>query len=300
MIKRAIHRKTELLLAAFVLGASFSAKAQDDYVQAPVTHGIWGSAYMMSGSSGMDGRDLLIGDARVLANGSLLLPPTLAGYDQAWSWWVVPATGVFNTSVGIHPFRGERSKGPELRLGIQFAGGEVGRLEYERTLRYPMDTLVSPTTGAVYFVDSLFRSRLSIGHSANRFGLESSLIFRTGGKSRWSLFGGAGLGFGVRYNVETAVVLREEGYLDFPGAPVQVDREVERAEVFENSGGAWLSLCAPFGVSFQMAKRGNFLRWVDLFLEFRPGMLIYATSEFGTISRTGSQSLFGLRVRIGR
>jgi hypothetical protein len=289
------------IVLALVMGKA--GRAQDDYripPKPPEPPSIWGSAYMMGGTSAVDGRDLLIGDARVLASGSVLLPPSLAGYNQAWTWWSAPGSGAFNASIGIHPFRGEEKRGPELRLGIQTTGGQVGVLEYERILRYPVDTLYSPSTGAMFIIDSLFTSRLTIAHSAQRFGLESSLIFRTRGKSRWSLFGGVGFGIGTRYNVETSVVLWEDGYVNYPGAPQRFDNSTLQREVFSNSGGAWVSFCTPFGFSFQMARKGNFLRWVDLFMEFRPGLLIQGTREFGSVTKSGSQTLFGIRVRVGR
>jgi hypothetical protein len=189
-------------------------------------------------------------------------------------------------------------RGPELRLGLQFASGVVGTLDYERSLRFPLDTLVSPSTGTVFVIDSIHTTQYSFRHSSDRIGVEGSLIFRTGGRSRWSMYGGVGLGFGARVNASTTLTRTEQGSVNLPGGGSQFESVSSREERYTNSGGAWCTVQVPFGFGFQLARHGDFLRRMDLFIEGRLGTLVHGSAELGTITSFGAQTLFGLRVRI--
>lgn len=288
--------RAKLLVTAVLLIVA-ATQAQDDYVHAPIAAGPWGSAYLMSGLSRMESRDLVISDLRRLAPDAAMLDQDLAGFQQRSSWRSVPNTIALSLNVGTHPFRSADRRGPELRMGIQYASGVVGTLNYERNLRFPLDTLISPSTGAMFVVDSVHTTRYSFSHSAERIGVEGSLIFRTGGRSRWSVFGGAGLGFGVGLNARTELNHEERALVISPGN----SRRESIASVEErhnNANGTWVAFQLPVGLSFQLARQGDFLRRMDLFIEERLGMLVQNSSELGGLTNFGAQTLFGLRVRI--
>lgn len=283
-----------------LLALSFAGRivAQEDYVQAPVPSGPWGSVYLMSGASRLEQRDLLISDFRSLAPGAEMLDQDFAGFQQSISWGSAPSSAAISAIVGVHPFRSEQNRGPELRMGLQFASGVVGTLDYQRSLRFPLDTLVSPSTGTTFVIDSTHSTQYSFRHRSDRIGAEGSLIFRTGGRSRWSLYGGVGMGIGARLNATTSLTRTERGSVNSPTGGLRFDGDSSQEERYTNSGGAWCTLQVPFGFGFQLARHGDFLRRMDLFIEGRLGTLVYGTKELGTITSFGTQTLFGLRVRI--
>jgi hypothetical protein len=292
------HSSTSALLLMLAFSCAGRVAAQDDYVRAPFPTGPWGSVYLMSGASRLEQRDLLISDFRSLAPDAEMLDQDFSGFRQSISWWSAPSSAAISAIVGLHPFRNEQNRGPELRMGLQFASGVVGTLDYERSLRFPLDTLTSPSTGAVFVVDSIHTTQYSFVHRADRIGAEGSLIFRTGGRSRWSVYGGVGLGFGARVNATTSLTRTERGSVSFPGGGSQFDNGSSREERYANSGGAWFTAQVPFGFGFQLARHGDFLRRMDLFIEGRLGTLVQGSDELGTITTFGAQTLFGLRVRI--
>jgi len=292
------HLVAVSLLLLLACSSPVRCVAQDDYVQAPFSSGPWGSAYLMFGPSRLEQRDLLISDLRLLAPEATMLDQDFSGFRQNVPWFTQATSAAVSMNVGVHPFRNETRRGPELRLGLQFASGLVGSLEYERNLRFPLDTLTSPSSGTTFVVDSIHTTQYTFRHNSDRIGVEGSLIFRTGGRSRWSLFGGFGLGFGARTNAYTTLRKSERGTVNFPGGPNRFDGETSVEERYTNGGAVWCTAQVPLGVSFQLARNGNFLRRMDLFIESRLGMLVYGSSELGSITNFGAQTLLGLRVRI--
>ncbi|MEX1132821.1 MAG: hypothetical protein WEC15_06325 [Flavobacteriales bacterium] len=286
-----------LVLVAMLL--SSIAVAQDDYASPPPSTGIWGSVYLASGASSIDDRLLLSSDYRLLLAGTEFTEEDLSAYRQTNNFWSNNGgSRAVVLGIGIHPFMNNERKGPELRMGVSYTSVRAGGIGYERSDRYPLDTLVSSSTGIVFFVDSIHTSRYDMGHNAERFGLEGSLIFLTSGRSRWSLQGGVGLAFGARANARTWVNKVEEGVVNYPGTSWRNDLIASRNEEVENSGGMWVAFQVPIGVAFRLSRRSNLLGRMDLYIEGRPGMLVQGTRELGIITSVGSQSLFGLRVRL--
>jgi len=292
-----IQSTVGLVLGAVLL--SSAAVAQDDYASPPSSTGIWGSVYLASGASSIDDRRLLSSDYRLLLTGTEFVEEDLSAYRQNNYFWAGNSgSRAVVLGLGIHPFMNNDRKGPELRMGVSYASVRAGRLGYERSERYTLDTLVSSSSGIVFFVDSTFTSRYDMGHNAERFGLDGSLIFRTGGRSRWSLHGGVGLALGARFNARTWVNKADEGVVNYPGMSGRYELIASRYEEVDNSGGMWVAFQAPIGVGFRLSRRSNLLGRMDLYLEGRPGMLVQGNKELGTVTSFGSQSLFGLRVRL--
>jgi len=275
------------------------AQGPEDYAMGQGTPGFWGSVYLASGSSRLDNRDILLSDFRLLAPGSDLLQEDFAAYRQSTGFWWSPARSrAVVLNVGMHPFRSVDKAGPELRVGFTYVGGVLGTLEFERGTSTTIDTLSSGTSAVVFLVDSSYTRRYNMAHRAERVGLDASLIFRTSGRSRWTLHGGGGLGFGMRVNTRTTIDLEETVSVNYPGSQWRSEVIGSRSEVVDNSNGFWLAFQAPVGVGYRLAKQGNFLRLMDLYLEFRPGMLLQGSAELGTRATFGSQTFFGLRVRL--
>lgn len=289
---------TTCLVAAMLMPAM--VVAQDLYVvpnAAPISS--WGSAYVMAGPSSVDGFELFMDDMKRLAPGSALLELDLSEHRRGVGDWIGGLPPVaWAANLGLHPFRNEARSGPELRIGVQYAGGEIGSLDFDLVREYPFDTLVSLTSGAVHYVDSVTWSQLSMKHQAERIGLDASVIFRSKESIRWTIYGGAGLGLGAVFNARTELDHVTGWEIRYPGNAWSDRREEVIEERYRNAGGGWFAAQAIFGVGFRLARRGDFLRRMDLFYEFRPQMLLTFGDDLGSTTRFGDQWLFGLRVRL--
>ena len=297
---RSIYCSLRTASAIATMALSAWAKAQDPYVlpnEAPA--GPWGSAYVMAGPSSVDVGELFLDDMKRLAPGSGLLDMDLSGHRSgSGNWFGLAPARAWAANLGLHPFRNDERRGPELRIGVQYAGGEVGSLHYDQNRDFRYDTLVSAGSGAVYFVDSTTWSRLSMAYPPERFGLDASLIFRSKESIRWTIYGGAGLGVGAMLNARTTLRHTTGWEIRYPGNSGNDRQEETVEERYRNADGGWFAAQAIFGVGFRLARRGDFLRRMDLFYEFRPQMLLTFGDDLGNAARFGNQWLFGLRVRL--
>ncbi len=279
---------------------ALSLHAQDEFVPPEGSTGVWGSVYVLGGSSTAETMGLFLADMRTLAPGSELLLMDLGSHTQRVGFGVDrSAFSAFSALAGFHPFRTEGARGPELRLGVQYGGGRVGNLAYDREEYFPYDTLLSPNSGVQYIVDSITYSELTMEHHAERVGVDASLIFRTGGRSRWSVYGGPALGLGAVFNAYTTIRHDSGSSIDYPGGGGSSVSE-QRTESYRNAGAMWFSAAVHFGFGFRMARYGDFLRRIDLFYEFRPQMLVTVGDDLGGTTRFGNQLHFGARVRLDR
>ncbi|HRH69436.1 MAG TPA: hypothetical protein PLB89_08030 [Flavobacteriales bacterium] len=262
----------------------------------------WGSVYVAGGTYFVAGQPLFRGDLEKLAPGSVLLAQDLSDHnfsnDRYYS-----GTGSFEISLGFLPWQREGKPGPELRLGVIYAGSIPQNALLQRTTRTPYDTLTSSQTGEQFFVDSMHQSSYWIEHSAERFGLNASLIWRT--QARWSFFGGCGLAGGPAMNAGTYVRHTLVDRIDGPGANYEggqysqgYSAYTNGTEFFRNGTGWWLSMYTPIGLDFQIARYNAFWNRLHLYYEVRPQLLVQNSPELGTYTDFGIQSLFGARLKI--
>lgn len=245
---------------------------------------------------------LFSNDMGVLAPGSRLLDRDLSGHKFTNDRYE-SGTGSFEASIGLHPFKGSGARGPELRLGVIHAGLVNQSAVLQRTTRQPYDTLTSSQTGEQTFVDSVHRDQVLLDHSAERFGVNASLIWRTQG--RWSLYGGVGLAGGPVLNARTQVRARVKGGVE-PNEPTEGDAYYgfdgfwgnDDVETFRNGTGWWVSTYLPLGLDFQLARTGTFFSRLHVYYELRPQMVFQGSPELGSSTAFGVQTLFGLRLKI--
>lgn len=288
-----VTRIASLVLGLFV--ATTATMAQADSSR-------WGSVYVAGGAYLVAGQPLFRGDLDKLAAGSVLLSQDLSDHtfsnDRYYS-----ATGSFEVSLGLYPCERQGRQGPELRLGVIYAGGVSQSAFLQRTIRTPYDTLTSSQTGEQVFVDSVHQSNYWIRRSAERFGLNASLIWRT--DARWSFFGGVGLAGGLAMNAGTSVTHDTYEGIDGPGSSYENGHysnggygNRDNLEVFRNGTGWWLSMYTPIGLDFQIARRNAFWNRLHLYYEVRPQLIMQGSPELGTYTDFGMQSLFGARLKL--
>lgn len=287
-------RYTVALLALWAIGSTV-------YAQAPGTSSTWGSVYVSGGSFVVADAPLFRNDMRLLAPGSSLLEQDLSGYKFTNDRYEV-GTGCFEATIGLQPFKREVGSGPELRLGVSYAGLVNQRAALRRTTRLPYDTLTSSQTGQQSFVDSVYRDNIRLDHHAERIGVNASLTWRTHG--RWSVYGGFGIAGGpvlnarteLRRNATSGVEPRSssdnDGYFGY------YSYAADDVETFRNGAGWWVSTYLPLGLDLQIARSGTFFSRLHLFYEVRPQMVFHGSAELGSTTSFGAQSLFGLRLKL--
>ncbi len=243
---------------------------------------------------------LFSNDIRLLAPGSRLLDRDLSDHKFTNDRYEV-GTGSFEASIGLRPFRRADKMGPELRVGVIYAGLVDQSAALRRTTRMSYDTLTSSQTGVQTFVDSVFRDNIRLRHSAERIGVSASLIWRTQG--RWSLYGGVGVAGGPTLNARSEVrsdETRSTEIRDFTQGEVYGSdfNASDDVELFRNGNGWWLATYLPIGLDFQLARTGTFFSRLHLFYEIRPQMVFQGSPELGSNSAFGMQTVFGLRLRL--
>lgn len=258
---------------------------------------IWGSAYLSGGGFFTGNEDLFRQEVALLTPGSTLLAGGLPDHDYDSDPYLDEGAGLFEAGIGMLPFRKADRNGPELRLGFLYAGRNELSGYFSRTTRTPYDTLASSQTGEVYYIDSVHRSTYAVQYSAERFGLNASLTWRT--KGRWSVYGGVGLAGGLLMNARTEVYRSifdsVDGPSSGPGEGFYGRYNNAASESFRNGTGWWVSLYAPIGLDFRIARKGEFWGRMHLYTEFRPQLVFQGTPELGTGTSFGMQTAFGVR-----
>lgn len=295
MIMKAQLPKSGALFLGFVLIISGTMAQTPDSSR-------WGAVYVAGGAYLVAGQPLFRGDLDKFAPGSVLLAQDLDDHtfsnDRFYS-----GSGSFEISLGLYPCLRQGHQGPELRVGVIY-GGEVAQSAFlQRTIRTPYDTLTSSQTGEQVFIDSVHQSNYVVRRSAERFGLNASMIWRT--QARWSFFGGAGLAGGLCMNALTSVEHDVIEGVDGPGVNYGTDHHSHTyygttvdEELFRNGTGGWLALYTPIGLDFQLARRSTFWNRLHLYYELRPQFMVQGSPELGTYTTLGMQSLFGARLKL--
>lgn len=279
------------IILAIALAVGIPAAAQE------VPSSPWSTGYLAGGGFFAGNEALFRQDVALLTPGSALLAGGLPDHDYDSDPYLEEGAGLFEAGIGLLPFRKADRNGPELRLGFLYAGRNQLSGYFSRTTRTPYDTLTSSQTGEVYYIDSVHRSTYAVEYSAERFGLNASLTWRTNG--RWSIYGGVGLAGGLLMNARTDVYRSIFDSVDGP-SPGPGDGFYGRynsgaSESFRNGSGWWVSLYAPIGLDFRIARKGELWGRLYLYTELRPQLVFQGMPELGTGTSFGIQNILGLR-----
>lgn len=246
-------------------------------------------------------------DARELAPESQILARDYTGYntyDQT-----TMSFGGADFMLGLRLRNKEKTGYREnsfLRIGLGYSSGSSFNAGLYRHDRSPYDTLTSSQTGNEIYVDSVTHRNLNVNHYADYLRLDVAYIFRTGGDSHWSLFGGIGARGMVGFNGRTSVQYHvskgteqqrqgQDGYFDYYR---DFDNDTFEEETFVGGTSFGGALYLPLGIDVRFGKTNDFWKRIHLFTEFRPGMEFVQSSKFDFAARPFIQYGLGVRVTI--
>lgn len=202
--------------------------------------------------------------------------------------------------LGFHKNTGESKHGQVLRIGVIIGTSyfSFGNFENKNTLR--ADTLISSSN--VAYLDSVDRQITSISHRSEQLGLQAQYLFYYNTQSRWSLYGGIGVGvsghFSGSYELHTYSDFFEQITMNnqvYSGrSRYNFDHEVEK-----HSTGAGVSgfVSIPIGLNFRIGRNpNNFWGSTHLFWEVQPNITYHAIDNDYPSLLNGLFQNFGFRV----
>lgn len=261
----------------------------------------WGSVHI--GGGGFVSVDPFFGrgDMGRFAFGSELLGRDLSDHTFTGERWV-SGEGSFDLGISFFPCTKSGRNGPELRIGVIYGSGPSLGGTLSRTTHTPYDTLTSSQTGEQTVIDSVNSSEYRMRYSAERLGVNGSLVWRRPG--RWSLYGGAGLMGGVLMNAHSTITHEVDAYTDggssYPrrGGDHEFDDVPEERESFSNGTGWWLGAYVPLGLDWRAATVSAFWSRVHFCYELRPQLIVQNIPELPSATGVGMQALFLARVEL--
>lgn len=244
-----------------------------------------------------------LSDFQKLAPSSELLKMNLEGYEfQPYGFFISNTS--LNMNVGFTVRSNWKEKyGQRLRIGLTSAQSELLAGSYTRSDRFPYDTLVSSSTGAVQILDSINYQYLTLSHYSRSLLLEASYLIVLNPTKRWSFYTGLGLGLGWAVNAETNIqyssrwTTEEDDYFR-PDPGTSGDLDVQKTEYFRNKKSFVMTTSLPLGIDFRIGKKRQFWMPIHLFYEMQPTLRINNIPEIGTIAQLPVVQNFGLRVTI--
>lgn len=239
-----------------------------------------------------------LADFRKLAPQSDILKDDLSDFSQSGGNIYTGSTAL-SISLGIQFKDSERARlkaNPLLRLGLTYLSGSSLSTGFNKSERFPIDTLVSASTGQVYYVDSLSSENYNMEYLSEQIRLDAALIYRTNPAARWSLYGGIGLAAGISLNARTEIYYNDFFFdEDFHGSGYSRDGSA-RSERIDNDMNFGFLTYIPLGVDFRLGTNKEFWKRTHLFYEVSPGINFTSIPELNTVANASIRSGLGLRV----
>lgn len=238
---------------------------------------------------------------KTLAPGSQLLKADFTGYNQ-YNNYVSNYNSLFAVNLGFRFANKDKSaylKNPVLRLGITYLSTTDLANSLSREDSFRSDTLISTSTGQIYYLDSTIYRSYNMRHSSDQVRLDLSLIYRTDPQARWQFYGGLGLSAGVSLKSYTTIDymvgnnINSMNYYFYPANNQVYDYQ---NEYFRNSADVGVTAYVPLGIDFRMGKKRPFWKRTHLFYELRPGAGLAFIGDLGTFGNISVQQGLGLKV----
>jgi hypothetical protein len=185
-----------------------------------------------------------------------------------------------------------------LRIGIGSVQQDFVSFGLNRQQRITYDTLVSASTGAKVYKDSIIDERLFFNYSSRNIRFSTSMIFRTQEK-RWTFYAGFGVNTTFSYNATTRLRFDRSKYESSEYATNNEQNGSSSAE--ENEKGMRnfaVQMFVPLGVNFNIGKKRAFWQHVHLYYEINPALSYREISGFAGQLDVNAPNVFGLRYSI--
>lgn len=241
----------------------------------------------------------------VIGAGSLLIPDDLDNFGGRFAY-IDHLQPMYIIMLGINFADTDRNafkRSPTLRVGINYSSGPGMFGTLHHTERYPYDTLVSPSTGQLLFLDSISRRDLLMAYHSEQLRLDISLLFQTHAPDRISMFAGLGLMAGFSLNALTTINYNErsavEGYVygSMSRELYAFPYSIQQYEYVTNQTNSTITIYVPLGLEYRLSDRSVLWRRILLFYEARPMYSITSIPELGRYNQTGIQHGIGVRVK---
>lgn len=182
-----------------------------------------------------------------------------------------------------------------LRTGLSYGNRTYFSGGKSKQETFPYDTLTSSQTGEQYYLDSSRYTYMNMNQTAELFGLDLSLIYRTDPEARWSLYGGLGLNFSFAFNVFTNLNYGSWSTVpSYNGESSSIGEYLY--EQYRNESFLASTLYLPMGLDFRIGKRREFWNRIHLIYELKPAMSLASIPEYGNITQFNFTHGLGLRV----
>jgi hypothetical protein len=190
---------------------------------------------------------------------------------------------------------------PIFRAGITYSYAQNISSYARHEERTTYDTLISSSTGDVYYIDSVSLTYLDMNYQTQQIKLDLSLLFRTNPEARWNLFGGIGAQVGTSINAQTKIHKYEGFYLNNMTNPqsgyyTQNNNSDHTTETTTNQNIFSASIYTPMGVDFRISNKNEFFQKIHLFYEMRPALNITSIPELRTTTNAAFGFGFGMKV----
>lgn len=242
-----------------------------------------------------------IDEFKKLAPGSELLKANFNGYNQ-YNDYLSSMNSMFAVNLGLRFSNKSKTaylKNPLLRIGITYLTTTdlANNLSKEDSFR--SDTLISTSTGQVYYIDSTIYRSYNMQHSSDQLRLDLSFNYRTDPKARWQFFAGFGLTAGISLKSYTTINYTVGSNLEsvnYYFYPVQSEIYDYKNEYFRNSADFGAMAYIPLGIDFRMGKKRPFWKRTHLFYEVRPGACFSSIGDLDFYGNVAVQQGLGLKI----
>ncbi|HKL40896.1 MAG TPA: hypothetical protein VJ894_09460 [Cryomorphaceae bacterium] len=283
-------------MISFCLSAYAQQNAKEEQKNSAIT-----DVFIQLGSFTERTTDGSLADFRNLAPQSDFLKDDLSDFSQSGGTTYTGSTAL-SISLGIQ-FKDKQESGlkanPLLRLGLTYFSGSSLTTDLYKSESFPIDTLVSTSTGEVFIVDSVSSESYNMEYVSEQIRLDAALIWRTNPSARWSLYGGVGLAAGISLNARTEIYYNTF-FEDHENRGFGYSRDGSySSERVNNDMNFGLLAYIPLGVDFRLGNNKEFWKRTHLFYEVSPGINITSIPELKTVTNAALRNGLGLRVNWG-
>lgn len=209
-----------------------------------------------------------------------------------------------STHINLSKNKPPRRVKPYLRAGVNYLSWTYYGISDSNESLLNTDTLVSPTSGNVLFVDTNLRTSRNASLTSQQIRADVAMLFNINHQRRFSFTTGLGLLVGTSLSSQTEIrnyrsinvdIYDQDKQLTFPGNySGSMLNPLPQVEVFTSPSIFHIQVYAPLILNYQFGSRtpDGFNSKYELQLEVSPGM------AFENIRRTTSFSFSTLQSRI--